>query len=107
MNGCFKWVVILWTVLIGALFLVGMLSAGEAIDKAGYQTEAEKAGAGIGVTFGAMLYAFIWAVIALPAVVLYFVTRPPSIGNAVLCPHCGSAYSEGAKFCSSCGKPPK
>lgn len=105
MNGCFKWVVIVWTVLIGALFLVGMFNAGDALNKANMQTDAEKAGAGLGVTFGAMIYAFLWGVIAIPGAILYLVTKP-STSKALKCPHCSAAYAEGTKFCPSCGKTP-
>lgn len=105
MSGCLKWVVILWTVLIGVMFLAGMMNAGSILSEKAYSTDAEKAGAGIGVTFGAMAYAFIWGIIAIPATVLFLMFRP-STTRAIKCFHCGAGYAEGSKFCPACGKQP-
>jgi len=105
MSGCCKWVVIVWTVLIGSMFVIGMMNAGSAINEKGYTTDAEKAGAGIGVSIGAMLYVFLWGVIAIPAAVLFLVLRPSAV-RAVKCPHCSAGYAEGTKFCPTCGKQP-
>lgn len=103
MTGCLKWVIILWTILIGIFFVSGMLAITTSMNPD--MSGAELAGTGIGVTFGIGFYALAWGIIVIPAAVLFIILRL-SATKAIKCPNCGSAIAEGSKFCSSCGRTP-
>ena len=72
MQKAAKWALIIWSVICLGGILFGLGGAGENLQ--GPMTDAEQAGAGIGIACGMGMWLVCWAAVAGPALVIYIVS---------------------------------
>lgn len=68
---------LMWTLTIGVAFIAGMASASKMAETA--HSDAEKAGAGIGMALGGVAIFILWFVVLISALVLGFFLKKSSI----------------------------
>jgi uncharacterized membrane protein len=106
-----KWVLIIWSLLCLFVIVTGLANVGGTLGKT--SSDAETAGATIGMGCGMGMLLIIWAAIALPALVVYLVAGKGDAGRGeldtsrspTLCRECGKYYAGQPRFCPACGKP--
>lgn len=105
MRGFAKWTVIVWSAICLFGLVTGMAEVGEMLNEP--MDEYEEAGAGIGIGCGMFMWFIIWAVIAVPALVIWSVSGKKENDKvqekASLCSSCGKYFSGSPKFCPNCG----
>jgi hypothetical protein len=101
-----KWVAILWSLFCLFGLVSGLISAGQRISV--YSSEAQKIGAGIGISIGMGFWVIVWLAIAGPALVIFLVsgTRQPAHDPQEYgkCPACAEIIRLDAKKCRFCGE---
>src|SRR5436309_9993726 len=95
---------LIWSILCFLGACSGMMNVARTTN--GQMSNAEAAGAGIGL----FIWMLIWFFPMVGMGIVALVTRPKrsdlgtSTASAMLCPHCGKYYAGPASFCPICGK---
>jgi uncharacterized membrane protein len=106
-----KWVLIIWSGLCLIGIIAGLANVGNTVGKT--SSDAESAGAALGMGCGMGVLLVIWAAIALPALVVYLVAGKKETvtvqveqdRSSTLCAACGKYYAGRPQFCPNCGRP--
>ena len=72
-----KYFAIFWTITMAIGFFAGMANASE--QASGYKTDAEQAGAGIGMAIGGAMIFFLWFIILAGALIFGFFLKKSSV----------------------------
>jgi hypothetical protein len=111
MKNIAKWITIIWSILCLIGVMVGLWNIGEEFGEP--MEELEELGLTIGVGCGMFFWLIVWAVIAVPALVIWVVSgknkenlhaKSISGEQSLLCRKCGLYSKRTAKFCSNCGE---
>jgi hypothetical protein len=72
-----KYFAIFWTITMAIGFFAGMANASK--ETSGYMTDAEKAGAGIGMAIGGAMIFFLWFIVLAGALIFGFFLKKSSV----------------------------
>ena len=111
MKAVAKWIAILWSIFCLIGVVIGVMNVGSSMKTTDDQLE--QTGQVVGLGCGMGIWLVVWAVIALPALLVWVLTGKKAPiqermdtqkGNVSLCKECGKYYEGRTDFCPNCGK---